>query len=134
MISVVTIAVFGDPAGRRRAPARHRSAAVCRRHADHRLGAMFRTFASVTWGWGIYTLPTPFNGVTTVAGVTLSHQYHSIIVGTLILCGALYGFFNHTRIGIAIRPGRPASCGASNADRRRHGLAVALEASPPPCN
>ena len=28
------------------------------------LGAMFRTFASVTWGSEIYTLPTPFGGVT----------------------------------------------------------------------
>ena len=27
------------------------------------LGAMFRTFASVTWGSEIYTLPTPFSGV-----------------------------------------------------------------------
>ena len=67
------------------------------------LGAMFRTFASVTWGSEIYTLPTPFGGVTSIAGVTLSHQYLSIIVGTLILCGVLYAFFNHTRIGVAMQ-------------------------------
>ena len=67
------------------------------------LGAMFRTFASVTWGSEIYTLPTPFGGVTQVGGVTLSHQYLSIIIGTLILCGALYAFFNHTRLGIAMQ-------------------------------
>ncbi|MCW5569174.1 MAG: branched-chain amino acid ABC transporter permease [Dokdonella sp.] len=67
------------------------------------LGGMFRTFASVTWGSEIYTLPTPFSGVTQVAGVTLSHQYLSIIIGTLILCGVLYAFFTHTRIGIAMQ-------------------------------
>jgi branched-chain amino acid transport system permease protein len=67
------------------------------------LGAMFRTFASVTWGSEIYTLPTPFGGVTQVGGVTLSHQYLSIIIGTLILCGALYAFFNHTRLGVAMQ-------------------------------
>ncbi len=67
------------------------------------LGAMFRTFASVTWGSEIYTLPTPFGGVTQIAGVTLSHQYLSIIVGTLILCGGLYSFFNYTRIGVAMQ-------------------------------
>jgi branched-chain amino acid transport system permease protein len=67
------------------------------------LGAMFRTFASVTWGSEIYTLPTPFGGVWNIGGVTLSHQYLSIIAGTLILCGALYAFFNHTRIGIAMQ-------------------------------
>ena len=67
------------------------------------LGAMFRTFASVTWGSEIYTLPTPFSGVSTIGGVTLSHQYLSIIVGTLVLCGALYAFFNHTRLGVAMQ-------------------------------
>ena len=34
-------------------------------------------------GSEIYTLPTPFAGVTKIAGVTLSHQYLSIIVGTV---------------------------------------------------
>ena len=67
------------------------------------LGAMFRTFASVTWGSEIYTLPTPFGGVWQVGGVTLSHQYISIVVGTLILCGVLYAFFNHTRLGVAMQ-------------------------------
>ena len=67
------------------------------------LGSIFRTFASVTWGSEIYTLPTPFDGVWKLGGVTLSHQYLSIIVGTLLLCGVLYAFFNFTRIGIAMQ-------------------------------
>jgi len=67
------------------------------------LGAIFRTFASITWGSEIYTLPTPFGGVWKVAGVTLSHQYISIIVGTVGLCSILYAFFNHTRIGVAMQ-------------------------------
>src|SRR4029450_7221058 len=51
------------------------------------LGAMFRTFASVTWGSEIYTLPTPFSAQTTrLAGVSMSHEYLSIIVGTVVLC------------------------------------------------
>ena len=49
------------------------------------LGAMFRSFASITWGSEIYTLPTHFSGVTNVAGVTFSHQYLSIIAGTLMV-------------------------------------------------
>src|SRR5260370_30896040 len=67
------------------------------------LGAMFRTFASIAWGSEIYTLPTPFGGVWTVGGITLSHQHLSIVAGTLILCGVLYVFFNHTRIGVAMQ-------------------------------
>jgi branched-chain amino acid transport system permease protein len=67
------------------------------------LGSIFRTFASVTWGSEIYTLPTPFGGVWQLGGITISHQYLSIIVGTLVLCGALYAFFNFTRIGVAMQ-------------------------------
>ena len=67
------------------------------------LGSIFRTFASVTWGSEIYTLPTPFGGVWKIGSITLSHQYLSIIVGTLLLCGVLYAFFNWTRIGIAMQ-------------------------------
>ena len=58
------------------------------------LGAMFRTFAIVTWGSEIYTLPTPFSAMTTRSAASrVSHQYLSIIVGTLVLCGVLYAFF-----------------------------------------
>ena len=68
------------------------------------LGAIFRSFACVTWGSEIYTLPTPFSGVSNHIGdVTFSHQYLSIIVGTLLLCGALYAFFTHTRLGVAMQ-------------------------------
>jgi branched-chain amino acid transport system permease protein len=67
------------------------------------LGSIFRTFASVTWGSEIYTLPTPFGGVWQIGGITLSHQYLSIIVGTLLLCGLLYAFFNFTRLGVAMQ-------------------------------
>jgi len=67
------------------------------------LGSIFRTFASVTWGSEIYTLPTPFGGVTQLGSITLSHQYLSIIIGTFLLCGVLYAFFNFTRIGIAMQ-------------------------------
>ena len=68
------------------------------------LGAIFRSFASMTWGSEIYTLPTPFSARTTrIGGVSVSHEYVAIIVGTVALCGALYAFFNHTRLGIAMQ-------------------------------
>ena len=68
------------------------------------LGAIFRSFASITWGSEIYTLPTPFSAqATRLGGVTVSHEYVSIIVGTLILCGLLYAFFTHTTLGVAMQ-------------------------------
>ena len=103
LIAVVVIAAFGavlDMTVLRRVIGQPQFAVVM---LTIGLGAIFRTFASVTWGSEIYTLPTPFSGVTNIAGVTLSHQYLSIIAGTLILCSVLYAFFKYTRIGIAMQ-------------------------------
>ena len=68
------------------------------------LGAIFRSFASITWGSEIYTLPTPFSAkASRIAGVTVSHEYVSIIVGTVLLCAVLYAFFTYTRVGVAMQ-------------------------------
>src|SRR5256714_1414517 len=68
------------------------------------LGAIFRSFASITWGSEIYTLPTPFSAkATRIGGVAVSHEYVSIIVGTVLLCGALYAFFTFTKVGVAMQ-------------------------------
>jgi branched-chain amino acid transport system permease protein len=68
------------------------------------LGAMFRSFASITWGSEIYTLPTPFSAKTTrVGAVTVSHEYVAIIVGTVLLCAVLYAFFTYSRVGVAMQ-------------------------------
>jgi branched-chain amino acid transport system permease protein len=68
------------------------------------LAATFRSFASITWGSEIYTLPTPFSAHSTMVGkVNVSHEYLSIIVGTVLLCAALYAFFRYTRVGLAMQ-------------------------------
>jgi branched-chain amino acid transport system permease protein len=68
------------------------------------LGAIFRSFASITWGSEIYTLPTPFSAhATRIGGVTVSHEYVSIIVGTVVLCAVLYAFFTFTKVGVAMQ-------------------------------
>jgi len=103
LIAVVTIAAFGallDVVVLRRVIGQPQFAVVM---LTIGLGSIFRTFASVTWGSEIYTLTTPFGGVWQLGGITISHQYLSIIVGTLVLCGALYAFFNFTRIGVAMQ-------------------------------
>lgn len=104
VVAIVVLAIFGallDAAILRRVIGQPQFAVVM---LTIGLGAMFRTFASITWGSEIYTLPNPFSGhVTNVAGVTVSHEYLSIIVGTVVLCSALYAFFTHTRIGVAMQ-------------------------------
>jgi branched-chain amino acid transport system permease protein len=68
------------------------------------LGAMFRSAASIIWGSEIYTLPTPWSAHTTrIGGVTVSHEYISIIAGTVILCAGLYAFFTYTKMGVAMQ-------------------------------
>lgn len=102
-LAIVAVALFGallDRAVLRRVIGQPQFAVVM---LTIGLGAMFRTFASVTWGSEIYTLTTPFSGATVIAGVTFSDQYLSIVVGTFVLCGVLYAFFNYTRIGVAMQ-------------------------------
>jgi branched-chain amino acid transport system permease protein len=68
------------------------------------LGAIFRSFASITWGSEIYTLPTPFSAkATMIGGVSVSHEYVAIIVGTIVLCAVLFVFFRRTRVGVAMQ-------------------------------
>src|SRR5262249_42776355 len=68
------------------------------------LGAMFRSFASITWGSEISAPPTPFSAkATRIGGVTISPEYVSIIAGTVLLCAALYPLFTHTKIGVAMQ-------------------------------
>ena len=68
------------------------------------LGAVFRSFASITWGSEIYTLPTPFSAkATRIAGVAVSHEYLSIIAGTVLLCAGLYALFTYTKVGVAMQ-------------------------------
>jgi len=68
------------------------------------LGATFRSFASITWGSEIYTLPAPFSARQTMLGkVSVSHEYVAIIVGTVLLCAVLYAFFTYTKVGVAMQ-------------------------------
>jgi len=68
------------------------------------LGAVFRSFASITWGSEIYTLPTPWSArAARVAGVTVSYEYVSIIIGTVLLCAGLYALFTYTKVGVAMQ-------------------------------
>ena len=68
------------------------------------LGAIFRSFAPDANRTRPDHLPTPFSAkVTRVGGVSVSHEYVSIIVGTVVLCAVLYAFFTFTRVGVAMQ-------------------------------
>jgi len=68
------------------------------------LGFVFRAFAAMTWGTETYTIRTPFSGKVYHAGaLAVSQEYLAIIVATLGLCAALFGFFRHTRLGLAMQ-------------------------------
>ena len=104
VVSIVTVALLGAALDRvvlRRVIGQPQFAVVM---LTIGLGAIFRSFASITWGSEIYTLPTPFSArATRIGGVTVSHEYVSIIVGTVALCAALYALFTHTKIGVAMQ-------------------------------
>lgn len=68
------------------------------------LGFVFRAVASIVWGPDDHSLPTPFTSkVVNAGGAIISLEYISIIVGTVLLCAVLYGFFRYTKLGVAMQ-------------------------------
>jgi branched-chain amino acid transport system permease protein len=68
------------------------------------LGFILRSAASFVWGPDARTLDTPFSaGVWRFMGVTVSHTYASLIIGTFVLCAVLFVVFKYTRIGNAMQ-------------------------------
>src|ERR1700757_632602 len=68
------------------------------------LGFIFRAYAGIIWGYDSVGFETPFtNRTINLHGLVLGQDNVSIIVGTVLLCGVLYMFFSHTRLGIAMQ-------------------------------
>jgi branched-chain amino acid transport system permease protein len=68
------------------------------------LGFIFRAVAGITWGYDSVGFDTPFtNKRVNIGGMVLGQDNLSIIVGTVLLCGILYIFFNKTRVGVAMQ-------------------------------
>jgi len=70
------------------------------------VGFILRSGATMIPGWGTSSqaLPTPFSNQTLdVAGLVMAQEHLAIIGATVILCALLYGFFRHTRFGIAMQ-------------------------------
>ena len=68
------------------------------------LGFMFRAGAGFIWGHETQSFETPFtNRIINAGGVILPLESISMIAGTVLLAGALYLFFNFTKIGNAMQ-------------------------------
>lgn len=56
------------------------------------------------WGTDTHALKPPYAGsVASVAGLSVSHENLAIIAATVVLCAALYAFFQFTRYGVAMQ-------------------------------
>ena len=74
--------------------------------ATFAVGIFLRASATMIPGWGTqtYSLETPFSGkVLHLGAVVVSLESLAIIVSTLALVGALFAFFRHTRVGVALQ-------------------------------
>lgn len=68
------------------------------------LGYFLRSVAGMIWGTDDLKIETPFSsGVLKIGELVLAYDKLSVIVATVILCTVLYLFFNHTRLGTAMR-------------------------------
>jgi branched-chain amino acid transport system permease protein len=68
------------------------------------LGFILRAAAGAIWGSSPRQLHVPYAGQVLQAGeVVVSLESVAIVIGTMVLCAALYGFFRFTRLGIAMQ-------------------------------
>ena len=68
------------------------------------LGLVIRALVGIIWGTDDLRIETPFtDGVFTIGKLVIAWDALSIIVATILLCGALYAFFRYTRVGIAMQ-------------------------------
>ena len=68
------------------------------------LGFLLRAVASSIWGAEPRTLDVPFAGEKLVIGdLVVGYDNLVVVVGTAILCIALWLFFRHSRIGVAMQ-------------------------------
>ena len=68
------------------------------------MGFLFRAGAGFIWGHETQSFETPFtNRIINAGGVILPLESISMIVGTILLAGLLYLFFNFTRLGNAMQ-------------------------------
>lgn len=68
------------------------------------LGFILRAFAGAVWGTDTKAISNPFTGgVAMIGEASIGYENLAIIIGTAILCAALYGFFRFTRLGVAMQ-------------------------------
>jgi branched-chain amino acid transport system permease protein len=68
------------------------------------LGFILRAAAGAIWGSSPRPLNVPYSGQVLQAGdVVIGFESVAIVIGTVVLCAALYGFFRFTRLGIAMQ-------------------------------
>ena len=68
------------------------------------LGYFLRSVVGMIWGTDDFKIDTPFSqGVLRIGSLVLAYDKLSVIAATIILCAALYAFFTHTRLGIAMQ-------------------------------
>jgi branched-chain amino acid transport system permease protein len=68
------------------------------------LGFALRAVAGMIWGTDDLRIDTPFStGVVRVGQLVLAYDKLSVIVATILLCVALWVYFNKTRMGVAMQ-------------------------------
>jgi branched-chain amino acid transport system permease protein len=68
------------------------------------LGFALRAVAGMIWGTDDLRIDTPFStGVVRVGQLVLAYDKLSVIVATILLCAALWVYFNKTRTGVAMQ-------------------------------
>jgi branched-chain amino acid transport system permease protein len=96
------------------------------------LGFVLRALAIAVWGSNPRHLDNPFAGrVIQMGDVVMGLENVAIVVGTVLLCAALFVFFRFTRLGVAMQAASQNQLAASYVGipvKRVYGLVWALSA------
>ncbi|MCZ6888321.1 MAG: branched-chain amino acid ABC transporter permease, partial [Gammaproteobacteria bacterium] len=68
------------------------------------LGFVLRAIAGAIWGSEPHTLASPYaGGVIRIGELIIGYENLAIVIGTALLCLALFLFFKFTRVGVAMQ-------------------------------
>ncbi|GGE12123.1 amino acid/amide ABC transporter membrane protein 1, HAAT family [Gemmobacter megaterium] len=67
------------------------------------LGVMLKALAGMIWGYTPLVLNVPFQGTVDIGGMVIATNRIAVIIGTVLICIALYLFLGRTRLGLAMQ-------------------------------
>lgn len=67
------------------------------------LGLMIKALAGMIWGYSTFILIPPYHGDISLGSVVIGTDRIAVMLGTVLVCVLLWGFFSRTKVGLAMQ-------------------------------